>query len=100
MTTATAPAAKELRCMAPGSRQAPGSGGSLCPSCRTARLNQPVSLNPWPSAAPLPAMCCMQILVVYNNSATTRAPLTLALSVDDGRSWEALAVIEDDKNGA
>lgn len=42
----------------------------------------------------------MQILVVYNNSATTRAPLTLALSVDDGRSWEALALIEDDKNGA
>lgn len=40
-----------------------------------------------------------QILAVYNSSATTRAPLTLALSIDDGRSWEVLAAIEDDKDG-
>lgn len=40
-----------------------------------------------------------QILVVYNSSASTRAPLSLALSVDDGRSWEPLATLEEDPKG-
>lgn len=40
-----------------------------------------------------------QVLIAYNNSTSSRTPLSLALSVDDGRSWEPLAVIEDDLKG-
>ncbi|PRW44584.1 BNR Asp-box repeat [Chlorella sorokiniana] len=40
-----------------------------------------------------------QVLCVFNNSTTTRAPLALALSVNDCKGWEPLAVIEEDPKG-
>jgi len=36
---------------------------------------------------------------VFNNSQTARAPLALALSVNDCKSWEPLAMIEEDPKG-
>ena len=44
---------------------------------------------------PIPA----QVLCVYNNSAAARTPLALALTVDDARTWDPLAVIEADPKG-
>jgi hypothetical protein len=40
-----------------------------------------------------------QILLVYNSSATARQPLSLALSVDDGKSWEKLLDVEAAADG-
>lgn len=40
------------------------------------------------------------MLCVFNNSQTVRAPLALALSVNDCKSWEPLAIIEEDPKGA
>ncbi|KAL4445290.1 hypothetical protein ABPG77_011115 [Micractinium sp. CCAP 211/92] len=40
-----------------------------------------------------------QVLCVFNNSQTVRAPLALALSVNDCKSWEPLAIIEEDPKG-
>ncbi|PSC75556.1 BNR Asp-box repeat [Micractinium conductrix] len=40
-----------------------------------------------------------QVLCVFNNSQTQRAPLALALSVNDCKSWEPLAIIEEDPKG-
>jgi hypothetical protein len=40
------------------------------------------------------------VLCVFNNSQTVRAPLALALSVNDCRTWEPLAIIEEDVKGA
>jgi hypothetical protein len=40
-----------------------------------------------------------QVLCVFNNSQTTRAPLALALSVNDCKSWEPLAILEEDATG-
>ena len=42
----------------------------------------------------------LQVLCVFNNSQTVRAPLALALSVNDCRTWEPLAIIEEDVKGA
>lgn len=39
------------------------------------------------------------MLCVYNNSAAARTPLALALTVDDGKTWDQLAVIEADPKG-
>lgn len=46
-------------------------------------------------ASPVPS----QVLCVFNNSQTVRAPLALALSVNDCKSWEPLAIIEEDPKG-
>lgn len=40
-----------------------------------------------------------QVLCVFNNSQTLRAPLALALSVNDCKTWEPLAIIEEDPKG-
>lgn len=40
-----------------------------------------------------------QVLCVFNNSQTIRAPLALALSVNDCKSWEPLAMVEEDATG-
>jgi hypothetical protein len=40
-----------------------------------------------------------QVLCAFNNSQTKRAPLALALSVNDCKSWEPLAMVEEDVNG-
>ena len=45
-------------------------------------------------------LACLQVLCVFNNSQTARAPLALALSVNDCRTWEPLAIIEEDVKGA
>ena len=36
---------------------------------------------------------------MFNNSTTSRSPLALALSVDSCRSWEPLAIVEEDVAG-
>lgn len=36
----------------------------------------------------------LQILIVHNYSATARTPLSLALSVDEGKTWEMLLAVE------
>jgi len=38
-----------------------------------------------------------QILMVHHPSSVARSPLVLSLSVDDGRTWEQLAVLEGSK---
>jgi hypothetical protein len=38
-----------------------------------------------------------QILMVHHPSSVDRSPLVLSLSVDDGRTWEQLAVLEGNK---
>ncbi|KAI3428719.1 hypothetical protein D9Q98_007543 [Chlorella vulgaris] len=40
-----------------------------------------------------------QVLCAFNNSQTKRAPLALALSVNDCKSWEPLAMVEEDATG-
>ena len=64
-----------------------------------------------PEAAPRAAACSTpplhslalpppsQVLCVFNNSTTSRAPLALALSVNDCKSWEPLAIIEEEPKG-
>lgn len=47
----------------------------------------------------LPPPPSLQVLCVFNNSTTARAPLALALSVNDCKGWEPLAVIEEDPKG-
>lgn len=37
---------------------------------------------------------------MFNNSTTARAPLALALSVNDCKGWEPLAIVEEDPKGA
>lgn len=40
-----------------------------------------------------------QVLCAFNNSQTKRAPLALALSINDCKSWEPLAMVEEDPKG-
>ena len=56
-------------------------------------LAQPHPCTPWHLPPP------SQVLCVFNNSTTSRAPLALALSVNDCKSWEPLAIIEEDPKG-
>lgn len=40
-----------------------------------------------------------QVLCVFNNSQTARAPMALALSINDCKTWEPLAIVEEDPKG-
>lgn len=40
-----------------------------------------------------------QVLCAFNNSTSVRAPLALALSVNDCKGWEPLAIVEEDPKG-
>lgn len=53
----------------------------------------------WRPAPTSAALAAAKVLCVFNNSQTQRAPLALALSVNDCKSWEPLAIIEEDPKG-
>ena len=86
---------------------APGAPGwSQHPACTTPASHILVVTHahlhfrpPHPTPPHPPPLHFPQVLCVFNNSTTSRSPLALALSVDSCRSWEPLAIVEEDAAG-